>query len=354
MIDMILLQNSCVSSVSGFLTSPYTGWLPVVSVVALAIIGILALIYILSPLMGRTDIKGWSRYQIYSILLSLALIVIFGAFSTLLCTVNPEPALNSVGLVPVSCSGTTTNTIYGLSLCDINYFNNGAINVANNYLFSIALIVSFVPDVEFKINFVPGLNGLGLSGTLEILPLIMSKSIGTILNGIALGIVLNQVQLLLIGTSLLLFAVLMAIGLIARMFGITRTFGGAAIAFAIGLGFVYPMLVAITYGFIDNAMAYAYNNFTLTALIGGIISLILALISAFFSFGVTAVAVSGLVISILLSATVEWFMIYIGMVGLGLFLIPFINFVITDIFIIDFSRAIGEKIDLLSMLSRIV
>jgi len=352
MIDMILLQNSCVNSVSGFLTSPYTGWLPVVSVVALAIIGILALIYILSPLMGRTDIKGWSRYQIYSILLSLALIVIFGAFSTLLCTVNPENALNSVGLVPPNCGG--MNTIYGLSLCDINYFNNGAIDVANNYLFSIALIVSFVPDVEFKINFMPGVNGFGLSGTLEILPLIMSKSIGTILNGIALGIVLNQVQLLLIGTSLLLFAVLMAIGLIARMFGITRTFGGAAIAFAIGLGFVYPMLVAITYGFIDNAMAYAYNNFTLTALIGGIISLILTLISAFFSFGVTAVAVSGLVISILLSATVEWFMIYIGMVGLGLFLIPFINLVITDIFIIDFSRVIGEKIDLLSMLSRIV
>jgi len=349
MIDMILLQNSCVSSVSGFLTSPYTVWLPVVSVVALAIIGILALIYILSPLMGRTDIKGWSRYQIYSILLSLALIVIFGAFSTLLCTVNPENALNSVGLVPQNCIG--MNTIYGLSLCDINYFNNGAIDVANNYLFSIALIVSFVPDVEFKINFIPGLNGLGLSGTLEILPLIMSKSIGTILNGIALGIVLNQVQLLLIGTSLLLFAVLMAIGLIARMFGITRTFGGAAIAFAIGLGFVYPMLVAITYGFIDNAMAYAYGQFAQT-LIGDIILLILALISAFFSFGATA-AVSA-VASVFLYVAVEWFMIYIGMVGLGLFLIPFINFVITDIFIIDFSRAIGEKIDLLSMLSRIV
>jgi len=128
------------------------------------------------------------------------------------------------------------------------------------------------------------------------------------------------------------------------MFGITRTFGGAAIAFAIGLGFVYPMLVAITYGFIDNAMAYAYVKFA-NNLIGYITLLIPTLISAFFSFSLTAFAVP---------AIVEWFMIYIGMVGLGLFLIPFINFVITDIFIIDFSRAIGEKIDLLSMLSRIV
>jgi len=346
---IFLLQSTCVSSVKGFLTSPYTAWFPAVSAVAIAVIGILGIIYVLSPLMGRTDIKNWARYQIYAILLSLVLISIFGAFSTLLCTVNPAPALNSVGLIPGNCG--STGTLYGIALCDVYTFNNDAIDVANNYMFAIAMIFAFVPNVDFAINFIPGLNGFGISGDLEIIPLLMSKSMGTILNGLAMGIVLNQVQLLLISTSLLFFSVFMAIGLIARMFGVTRTFGGAAIAFAIGLGFVYPMLVAITYGFIDNALAYAYSKFAL-ALIGDIIAIVISIIAAFFSFG--AATVASVVSVILLYTSVEWFMIYIGIVGLGLYLIPFINFVITDIFIIDFSRAIGEKIDLLSMLSRIV
>jgi hypothetical protein len=45
---------------------------------------------------------------------------------------------------------------------------------------------------------------------------------------------------------------------------------------------------------------------------------------------------------------------YAGIVLLGISLIPLLNFLIVDTFIIDFSRAIGEKVDFMSLLTSII
>ena len=47
-------------------------------------------------------------------------------------------------------------------------------------------------------------------------------------------------------------------------------------------------------------------------------------------------------------------MIYAGLAGAGLLLIPFVNFLIIDVFIIDFSKVIGEKMDFMKILTGII
>jgi hypothetical protein len=47
-------------------------------------------------------------------------------------------------------------------------------------------------------------------------------------------------------------------------------------------------------------------------------------------------------------------MTYLGLIIIGLVFVPLLNFIIVDTFIIDFSQAIGERMDFLSMLTGIL
>ncbi|MEM3460077.1 MAG: hypothetical protein QXO24_02535, partial [Candidatus Micrarchaeaceae archaeon] len=68
---------------------------------------------------------------------------------------------------------------------------------------------------------------------------------------------------------------------------------------------------------------------------------------------------TGGILSIAVSATPEAsailsVLMYLGIFAIGLLFIPILNFIILDAFIIDFSRAVGEKIDFMSLLVRMV
>ncbi|MEM3820578.1 MAG: hypothetical protein QXM58_02475, partial [Candidatus Micrarchaeaceae archaeon] len=83
MLPFVLLQASCISSVSAFLASPYTSWFPIVTAAALAIFGILAIMYALSPFLGATNMRSWLRTKMFDVFFSIVLIIIFAAFGTM-------------------------------------------------------------------------------------------------------------------------------------------------------------------------------------------------------------------------------------------------------------------------------
>ena len=157
---LVFLQTSCVSSISSFLTAPYTSWFPIAALAVLAFTGIVLVIYMLGPLLGDSgNIRAWSRMKFYELITSLILIIIFAAMATSICTVDPTSALGSVGLISSSCSSGTGNNIYSISLCDLYTFNTYVLNFNELlYLVQVRFSTSLSYTYTFKFNVGGNLN----------------------------------------------------------------------------------------------------------------------------------------------------------------------------------------------------
>ncbi len=223
-------------------------------------------------------------------------------------------------------------------------------------------------DTEGEIPSIGGITvtniGWGANMALNFLPIAPTfHYVIPLLNMLYVFYILSQVQVLLISAAPLIFALLMALGLVARSFGITRTFGGAMIAFAMGIGFVYPLMTSISYGFLDSSIATAQNQFT--CVIGmnptfssscpTIISRVLNLLGDLFSSAWNGnLSPQSLLGDQYFRPIIQSFLIYSGLIAMGLSLIPLLNLTVVDAFIVDFSRAMGERMDFLSLLTRIL
>lgn len=303
-----------------------------VAIIVLVVIAIAAMVYILANVINSQNAKNWAKIQIYEALLSVLLIIIFISLFYLFL-INPKPAYKSIDLLPSSCDTNSINTLFNLSACDIGTFSNTAMGYFA--LFSIIGISGGeAPGVEFEYAPIMGLN---VKASLEsVMPDGMEGMIGTIMSGLLFFLVLNNLQLILVSGSILFLTFFLTLGLVARLFGITRTFGGAMIAFGIGLGIVFPILISLTYGFID------YNAVSSTAAL----NLLPTVIPDFILF-----AISGSTATLFLPPTL---LLGLGYVVAGLTFIPFINFIILDAFIVDFSKAVGEKMSFMALLSNFI
>ncbi len=299
-------------------------------IVVLTVISISAFIYIIAGVINSSNAKNWAKIQIYEALLSMLLLMIFlGLFYLFL--INPASYYGSAGLLPKECSTPSINTIFNLSACDIGTFSNNALGYFN-LVSIIGLASGSSPGIEF--GFHP-IEGLGISSELtSIMPDGMEGMLGTGMSALIFFLVLNNLQLILISGSVLFLTFFLTLGIFARLFGISRTFGGAMIAFGLGLGIIYPLLISITYGFIDANMISASGALQY-------------LPSAIYDFITFAYASS---IPLLPSQLI----LGLGYAVAGLTFIPFINFIILDAFIVDFSKAIGEKVSFMALLSNFI
>ncbi|MDE1827826.1 MAG: hypothetical protein KGH65_01560 [Candidatus Micrarchaeota archaeon] len=347
MLDPILMfAASCSSGVGGLLCSPITGWFPFASLGVLVIMLIASLIYGLSPIMGRSEMRTWARLKMYETLFSFLLVIIFSGFALMVYTINPIPLFTNLNLVPgagsvaagipavwgVHSDCTQVTDIYGLSECDLFNFNSNIVYYLNNVIGGATILFSSTPSFQLKYSFNPAISNFGLSLglTLDSLP------IAEFLEGstLAIGslIILSQVQLLLLDAAMLIFAILLPLGLVARIFGITRSFGGAMIAFALGIGLIFPIMVSITYGFLVQVLSVlavqpAINAINAVALLSDPTGPVLAIVNSVF----------------------EW----LGIALAGTLVLPLITFTIVNTFIIDFSQAVGERMDFLSLLTSV-
>jgi hypothetical protein len=343
----ILMQG-----VWGYITSPYAMWFPVAAAGASAIIGIIAMIYMLSTFTGRQDLKVWARTKIYEVLMSILLIFVFFAIITLLASQNFEQLFNSVNLVPTGCQSLPKGAtdFFTLSVCDMYQFNNNVISLGG-VVYDLGALSAFIPEIKFNVGGVEASDNPIMPG--------VSSMLGYLVSIVFATFVLSQVQLLLLAASLLLFSLLMGIGLIARIFSVTRSFGGAMIALGIGLGVLYPVLVCLTYGYINVQMER-----TSVQVVGGIVTGaevtggIFASTTLLTNIPSLIILLSGGVMASNPSALFQNWVIalltYSGMAGAGLILIPFLNFIIVDVFVIDFSQAVGERMDFLRLFTALV
>ncbi|MGC8662315.1 MAG: hypothetical protein ACP5RT_00835 [Candidatus Micrarchaeia archaeon] len=348
MIGYILLSTGayCLSSINSFLTAPYTAWFPVASILALVVISILSIIYILAPLFGKEDIRSNIKISIYQTLFSLVLIISFGIFSTWVCTFNMQGLLSIIGIAPNFVP--TGANVYLSAVSNLYYFlNKGPLANLNNLILGFFVNINSPPLISIEVTPIPGIPGVGfkdtlafsLSGPIDSLTSYLTQSLSWLF-------ILNYLQFILISSAPILFAIFIALGLISRIFGPTRSFGGALIALGIGIGFVYPLMVSITYGFINVSYTQLYND------ISGYIYQ-----SAFGSTLETALEnllMTGKAISNAINAYVYSYLDYVGFTVVSSLILPMINFIVVDTFIIDFSSAFGEKMSFISLLTKIV
>lgn len=333
----------------------YTAWFSVAGITAVAILGLLILIYALFRFTGRSDITVWTRVKIYDVLLSIVLIIAFAYAANIIYNLPLGYLNTNMGIVPTECLGSMYN-IYSLSVCDMSTFNyfSARLNLEQYYMMIIMGTVQ--PTLGVSISY-PSFFGSIFSGKLSAQITFISadisyKYLGTFVDAIYTFVLGNDLQLIILSSAAVIFAILMSLGLIARIFGISRTFGGAMIAFALGIGILYPILTIINYGFINVTVDNVYPatiSFMDGLLVSGVVT----------GGASSALYAAGVYLSYLLGnnlATIlpTYLFVYVGIIWIGLTLIPLINLIIVDVFIIDFSQAIGERMDLLSLLIRIL
>jgi hypothetical protein len=344
-------------------------WFGVSFVVALVVIIIAALLYMLAPVMNSSAMQDWSRFQIYEAILSIALILLFLAVVKLLF-LNPQQGFGSVGLVPPGCSSSAVNTIYTLSTCDLAQFNSAGYSIAG-YMWTFSIVKAILPASTLAIQPTPQ-EGDGLEITFSIpnvLDIWNDSLIRYMMGAILTFMLVSEVQLIVLSSSLLLMSFFFAIGLVSRVFGVSRSFGGAMIAFAIGIGIVYPMVTAISYGYIDVAA----HTSCIAPIVGVVNSigacqvgsfgtafwnLFGAPFAQFFALGAPASgAAAAASIQAAPAALVTAFVTMFDAVGYvlaGLTLIPVINILIVDVFVIDFSRAVGEQMSFSMLFTQVI
>ncbi len=122
----------------------------------------------------------------------------------------------------------------------------------------------------------------------------------------------------------------LSMGLIVRTLGFTRSFGGAMIAFGLGIGIIYPLLITITYGYVDVSA----NVSCIQQLSCGGAQVLQA---------VSSIAYGDASFTSLAGTAIGNLVLYIGYIVTGLVVLPLLNLAIVDAFIIDFSTAVGEK-----------
>lgn len=356
--------NACLDSINSFLSSPITGWFPVAFLGVLAIMFILSLLYAIAPFVGRTEIRTWARLKMFETMFAFFLVLIFASFATMLCTVNPVPTYISASLVPNACnpnvtsSASSVNNIFALAECDLYNYNSNIINMMNNMIAGITVLVGAAPSTQingalgtgavlkgFKFSF-------GISLDASSVKLFFESAAGAF-GGL---ILISQLQLVLLDAAMVIFAILLPLGLLARIFGVTRSFGGAMIAFAMGLGFVFPLIISITYGFLGSMI----DAFLTLSAPGSAFNFDMAqvMISATQSGGASA-AINFLpaTIGTLFSFPLNFFfslLEYLGIGIVGTLFMPILTFTIVNTFIIDFSQAIGERMDFMSLLTSVI
>jgi hypothetical protein len=237
--------------------------------------------------------------------------------------------------------------LYETAVYDLYWFTNyGALANTNNFLFGLYAVLNIGPSLGIGINFIPGINNLGVSATGSFTASsVLGSYFGYMNQALGWLFIINDLQFIIISAAPIIFAILVSIGLIARIFGFSRNFGGSLIALGVGIGFVYPLMVSITYGFINVAYSQLFNN------------ILMNIATSTFGTDIQSALVSLLTEAALPNAILSTIYSIINLVGFtatASLILPILNFVVVNTFVIDFSQAFGERLDFMSLLTSII
>ncbi len=314
-------------------------WMLVALSGALAVMAVLSIIYALAPLIGRNDFKLWVKIKIFDVIFSIALIFIFFFVLREIDSINFVKLLGVNVLVPSACGSIGSTDLTTLSMCDLNQFANYA-GQFNIFTYLLQLFTSASSGYKLESNG----NLISFSATISLSDLSFTQNFLFLTILYAFDI-LSRVLLLILAVSPLLLSIMVATGLLARIFPVTRTFGGAMIAFGFGVGVILPLILSLTYGYLDVGLQNIGSQLSISSIIDLAGSIILFAVDP----------VGGAILSgIMTSLTFELLLVFSSLVILGLAFVSVFDLIVVDVFIRDFSQAVGERLDFLSILSNVI
>ena len=264
-------------AMSGGLQSMWTSWQGVLMLTLLIVIASAGVVYALSGLMNHAGLRIWAKNQVYE---SIAMLVLAGLLVWIVgfgcglqadvigaaCTPGSAPSLAvlSVGYYDSeiqwgSCNPYSValyNLEHFLSLVSAGFWAVIVINMAISAASSTTLALN--PNgLGFMVSFGQGFANLGQMFNIAMITISSSQ-------------IIIIAQIILLKMFSRLFGPLLVAGVLLRSFGITRGFGGALIALALGFYFIYPMSVVLFYGIlqdnIDASVAALYDEDAMSAL----------------------------------------------------------------------------------------
>ena len=187
----------------------------------------------------------------------------------------------------------------------------------------------------------------GASPVLQTINLFMSATLFSIISVVAQKTVLKFIEAGMLN-------ILLPVGIVCRSFPLTREFGGALMAIAIGLFLFYPLMLAIDYMVVGEPTAPPPDTSIVlegiglwTSMVAMSVTLFLpgpaawaALPGLFVSVGLVALSLTGIVTAVYASA---------GYLLLGAFLLPAINGIVLISVVKDLSKMLGVEVDITTL-----
>ncbi len=262
--------NCSASDIRTFWDLRFDGWIDICLIGMILSLFIMSAIYMLASILGNPGLIAWCKKEIFQVAvtgLMLACIIGFVNFSC--TTIKPSLLVN----LDVDGDGIDDHPddlfLYSIEyvqwLRDAAYKSYVTLSFLNAAITGIAMTYVRSSPGGFGIDLRP-LQGLSAIGGL------ISFSMNSLFVG---GIFTSIAHLRLVRTiQVMMFNMLLPVGLVCRCFEPTRSFGGSLMAIAIGFFLIYPILLIINAGVveenlitqanIDNAMnsagAWNYQN----------------------------------------------------------------------------------------------
>lgn len=338
--------DACMSgAVTGDFTSLLDSWQGVLALAVLVTFLFSAMVFMVSGLFAHRGLIVWSRNQMYEGFATLVLAILAVSIVGVICSVD-------VGIFSAQCVDTSLVPGYyddavvngSCNFYDVAQFYLQAFSnlITNGFYFVLLLNLTFSAIASVTLSLAP--NGIG--PTISIGPGLstITQGLTTAIIAVATAQILTMAQIMVLKIASKLFGVLLVAGILLRGFGLTRGFGGALIALAFGLYFIYPLSVVLVYGTLMNDMTASVET------LAGIESIPTNPVEA----GVTSPSgdiSNGLKDAI--ATIVGPVCGFVSMLALGVVFAPFIVFIMLVSFVKGLSAILGEEMDV-SNLTRLV
>jgi hypothetical protein len=333
-----------------------------------------AFAYSFGKILNMGSIKAWAKDQIYEAILSL-FIGLVGIFilENFFLNQNFGYLLSSAGLLPDECKN--MDNLFEICDCELSNFLNylsgllwmvfSAESLANamGKLF-MKIVIIIPPELKYVTIEITG-------KPIEKLGNDISSALGTAYGIILIAFVFFSFQIYLLRVVPYLFLFFFPTGVLLRSFGLTRKVGGSLIAISVGLTLIYPILIAIGYGYTLKTYQFPlkdilnffsggmFGSWTITGALGGgalggIGSVISELtkssdsMEALKALGESIFGISfgiSILISLISLLIFLWYLLvninFLAPLVLGILVLPAFIFYVLDNFIRGFSRLAG-------------
>ena len=343
-------------SVANYFTNSLDSTYYLVLIAVLMVAAIAGFVYMLSKVVSSNNGMNWAKSQIYNAIIAVILVLLFISLTGLMFS-NPQSLLSGAGALPSTCSAANVNTVFNLSMCDLSTFTVSGYAMMQT-VYYLSYFEGLAPGIEASTNIPFTVPGVGVSTEIpSFMPESTVEMTSTILDAMIFMLMLNQLQMLILAGAPLFLTLFLSIGIFAWVFGISRRFGGTMLALGLGLGIVFPILISITYGFLDHGILTMLGNVTQVSDIFSAMGSIFAnTINAFFSLAelwLTGSAAASSSYQVAMSQ-ITTLLSGLGYIFAGLTFLPFLNFTILDAFVVDLSKAIGERTSFMELITGLI